>query len=180
MRPPPRLADMRRQQQLRRDETRLRSEQDRDYEEALEADRKRESEARERAETLEAIQLAEEAERADAERKEREAQASLASELARKRDRLAVEPATGADSARLRIQLPNGAKVDRRFHKTDTVQLVKDFVDLHIHDNDLDIHSFALATHYPREEFQGDDLEKTIDAAHPEQFPRAQGPSWGK
>jgi hypothetical protein len=52
-----------------------------------------------------------------------------------------VEPsADGPDkTATLRLSVPGGGKLQRRFLETDTVALVFDFVDVEIVDQDLDI-----------------------------------------
>ena len=44
--------------------------------------------------------------------------------LKRKRDDLGPEPPEGADATKLRLQLPNGSKIDRRFLSNDTFQEV--------------------------------------------------------
>lgn len=68
--------------------------------------------------------------------------------------------------SRLRLQFPNGAKVDRRFASSDPVRRVADFVDVYVADGDLDMASYTLATHYPREEFAGERLDLTLAEAN--------------
>jgi len=50
-----------------------------------------------------------------------QAQAKEAS-LKRKRDNLGPEPAAGPGAARLRLQFPNGTKIDRRFQESQPLQ----------------------------------------------------------
>ena len=99
----------------------MRTEQDRDYQEGLERDRLRE--AQRQAEREEAER------RARAEREAREqAELEAAQAESLRRARLGTEPPPGSGVARVRVQFPDGARVDRRFLLTDQVALLRDFV----------------------------------------------------
>lgn len=134
--------------------------------EALEADRRREAELaaeRERQDQeAEQQRQAEEARRREAEA----AAATRAAALEAKRARLPPEPAAGAASVlRLRLQFPHGRKADRRFNATDTISVVRDFVDLHVADSPglEGPVNYSLSTPYPKRTF--DDPEVTLQDA---------------
>ena len=57
--------------------------------------------------------------------------------LKRKRDRLGAEPPAGPDTTKLRLAFPNGSKIDRKFTSTQTLQEVRDFVDVYLGDNEV-------------------------------------------
>jgi membrane protein involved in colicin uptake len=109
----------------REEATRLREQQDREYREAMEADRlaqnrqreeaaareKAEEEARQAAELAAAVEMSKQLTREDTLRKLR---ATFSAH---------PEPEAGANVAAVRFQLPSGKKLSRRFVKTDTVQV---------------------------------------------------------
>ena len=66
----------------------------------------------------------------------------------------------------MRVQFPDGARVDRRFLLTDQVSLLRDFVDCHRQDAGLPQMNYGLATHYPMRELDGELLERTVAEAH--------------
>jgi len=158
----------RRAQAQRAESSNLRSEQDSEYERTLEADRQRE--------------LVEEAERAKREQEfdDAHAQAELDAALAmskvldkeaclkRKRERLRAEPPAGADTSKLRLQLPNGSKLDRRFLASATLQEVCDFIDVYLGENEIKIESYSLSTNFPRKNFS--DMAQDLKQAglHPQ------------
>jgi len=142
----------------REEEAALRREQDREFQEALEADRAREAERRAERE---------EAERAEREREERERleQEEREEALAIARSLVGDEPPAngpgGSDAVtRIRLTLPNGRRIDRRFHADDTVGTVRAFLVVHFHDAGVDIANFALSTSFPRRAY--DDPELTL------------------
>ena len=83
-----------------------------------------------------------------------------------RRARLGTEPPPGSGVARVRVQFPDGARVDRRFLLTDQVALLRDFVDCHRQDAGLPQMNYGLATHYPMRELDGELLERTVAEAH--------------
>jgi membrane protein involved in colicin uptake len=117
----------------REEATRLREQQDREYREAMEADRlaqirqreeaaareKAEEEARQAAELAAAVEMSKQLTREDTLRKLR---ATFSAH---------PEPEAGSNVAAVRFQLPSGKKLSRRFVKTDTVQVRKTFYVYH-------------------------------------------------
>jgi hypothetical protein len=79
-----------------------------------------------------------------------------------KRLRVSVEP-PAEYSARVRVQMPNGAKLDRRFLPQDTVQHVREFLEVYVHDNNIPIVNFSISTHYPKRTLS--DPSQTIEEA---------------
>lgn len=113
----------------RREAQRLREEQDREYQESLEAER-RELERREK----------EEREKQEAEeKKKQEEELAAAVELSRKLTRedtirklkssfnLIPEPEKHPDASTIRFQLPRGIKLERRFLKTEPMQVKHEY-----------------------------------------------------
>ena len=149
-----RVAAVRRLDATRQQDRQLRREQDAEFQASLEADRKKEQLHRERQEEAarqeaELKLAADKALQEAAELEQRKAQA-----LADARRRLGDEPrGPPQKSARVRVQLPNGTKVDRRFPLDATIDHLRDFVNLYIHDNHLDLDKFQFATNYPRRIF---------------------------
>lgn len=136
--------------------------------EALEADRRREAalraeaEKRAREEADERRRRAEEEDRARSEAMQRDAL------LREKRARLPPEPALGGGAMKLRLQFPSGAKVDRRFRPEDSLQLVADFIDLHVADagpdgSDSRLVNYSLSANFPKRSFT--DLSVTLQQA---------------
>jgi FAS-associated factor 2 len=152
------LENERSAQEQRQESTSLRGEQDVEFERALEADRQREAE--ERAER----QRKEEAE--DEAKVEAELQAAMAlskslnkeANLKRKREKLGAEPPKGPDATKLRLQFPNGSKIDRRFNKTCTVQEVRDFIEVYLGDNEITMEQFSISTNFPRKTFSDNSI----------------------
>jgi hypothetical protein len=149
--------------------TSLRSEQNVEFERAAEADR-------ERASSLHAERRAKEEE---AERAESQAELSAALELSkaldkeatlrRKRDGLAPEPPPGPDTTKIRLQLPNGSKIDRRFLASSTLAAVRDFVDVYLGDNGhAHIERYSLATNFPRKVFTDGGMGLREAGLHPQ------------
>ena len=101
----------------------MREQQDREYREAEEADR-RERERRDKEER-EALQREED----ERNRKELEEAVELSKKLnyegdiERRRIELGDEPEGTTDIAMVRFQLPQGSKISRKFYKTDKVQV---------------------------------------------------------
>ena len=133
------------------------------YEQAAAADRERETAAREE-------RLRREQEEDDSKAKaELEAALELSktldkeASLKRKRESLGVEPPKGPDATKLRLQLPNGSKLDRRFLATASLQDVRNFVDVYLGDNEIPIESYSLSTNFPRKTFE-DHSQTLIDA----------------
>ena len=132
----------------REEETRLRQEQDREYREALEADRAREAERQAERER-------EERERQEREEKERRAREEKEDALAKAMSLVGDEPPAGTpDTARVRLTLPNGRRIDRRFRADDTLEVVRAFLTVHFHENDVGIVHFSLLTSFPKRTYE--------------------------
>ncbi|XP_010252722.1 PREDICTED: plant UBX domain-containing protein 10 [Nelumbo nucifera] len=138
----------------RRNNMRLREEQDAAYRAALEADQARERQRKEEQERLER-------EAAEGERKrkeEEEAQERAAREaaereavLARRRQEkamsLGVEPEKGPNVTQVLVRFPNGERKERRFHNIATIQSVYDYVDSL---DCLNSEKYSLVSNFPR------------------------------
>ncbi|KAF0697650.1 Aste57867_11670 [Aphanomyces stellatus] len=156
------LVAVRAQEQFRTEAQVLREQQDLEYQESLEADRRKAEEEMLRQEREEAearqlsMRLQEEAEAARREAAEREAA------VAAKRQRLDGGPTVkGKDTAFIRFQLHNGAKVERLFWAQDTFETIRAFVDVTLFDRDIPIVRYEVATNFPRKSWGPDD-DQTI------------------
>ncbi|RQM26085.1 hypothetical protein B5M09_002522 [Aphanomyces astaci] len=163
------LAAARAQELFRFDSTEaqlLREQQDEEYQQSLEADRRkveeealRQAQEEEQARQL-SIRLQEEADAA------RRAAAERESAIKVKRSRLANGPVTkGKDTAFLRLQLHNGTKLERLFWASDTFHTVRDFVDVAFFERDIAIVRYELATNYPRKCWGWDQSHVTLQDA---------------
>lgn len=96
-------------------------------------------------------------------------------EVCRRRVAGNPEPPAGPGIATLRLQLPNGTKLQRRFKATDELRLVKDFVTVSSADLKLDVIlgvdvAFNLASSFPKRTFDtsssaSQDVAQTLQAA---------------
>jgi len=181
------------QENNRREEaTRLRAQQDEEYRAAMRAD----EDARVRARAEEAKRESEEEERRQqeelAEAVELSKKLTQQDTIRKLRESLPTEPDTGAvDVSTIRFQLPTGKKLSRRFAKTDTIQIVFNFLTLHFDElgeaaaaaaaaDSVGVESggestgtggkitnFSICTHFPKVELT--DMTQTIESAglHP-------------
>mmetsp|Transcript_6328 Transcript_6328/g.13733 ORF Transcript_6328/g.13733 Transcript_6328/m.13733 type:complete len:577 (+) Transcript_6328:62-1792(+) len=143
----------------RQEEIRLRQEQDREYQEALLADQLREIARREEEESA----RREEEEREERERRKVEEEES---KLAKARSLLefAGEPPAGGTVARVRFTLPNGKKVDRRFHPGNNLKAVYAFLTVYFHEEGVELKNFGLSTNFPKRSFSlEEEGEKTLE-----------------
>jgi hypothetical protein len=69
----------------------------------------------------------------------------------RKREALSSEPSEGPDIYTIRFQLPKSNKITRRFHKTDTVQTITDFLTVYFSDSGSNVKNFSMSTHSKQE-----------------------------
>eukprot|EP00747_Dinoflagellata_sp_TGD_P165079 gnl/TRDRNA2_/TRDRNA2_185899_c0_seq1.p1 gnl/TRDRNA2_/TRDRNA2_185899_c0~~gnl/TRDRNA2_/TRDRNA2_185899_c0_seq1.p1 ORF type:complete len:500 (-),score=118.63 gnl/TRDRNA2_/TRDRNA2_185899_c0_seq1:150-1541(-) len=100
----------------------LRSEQDREYEEALEMDRLREAEQKAEEEKRAEEAARQQAAAAEAQRQAEEAEAQRQAVEARRKEQAAALEAPGADAtARISLRLPNGQRIERKFRPTSTL-----------------------------------------------------------
>lgn len=152
---------------------RLREEQDAAFAESLARDaararevedqRRREEEAKEREEEARRVEAEERRRREDA---ERERVRAIESRRVAKASSLREEPEEGAEGvSKLAIRLPDGSRAARRFHSSDTISDVYDFVDTL---DELDEVEYSLISNFPRRNFPRGDVTSLLDAgAHP-------------
>lgn len=155
------MAAMRRMQ--RQEEVMLRQDQDREYRETLEEDQKRERDKieQERLQEEEEQNIRENIEIAQNEKQNR---------LQNARDMLRLngegEPDLNDKSilqARVRLMLPSGKRVERRFRGNDTINVMRAFLVLHFDENDdIGIENFQLSMNYPKKSLV--DGEKTLES----------------
>jgi hypothetical protein len=170
------LATARHVRQQRTEAQILREQQDREYQESLAADRRREQEAREQAEREdeERLQKEEEERRAEeearrAEEEEIRQEEEYKAEIEVKRARIADGPKArmpppGADfkTAVIKFHLYNGTRLDHIFYAHDTLKTVRDFIDVEFFDRDIKIRNYELATKFPKKVYGPDLLDVTL------------------
>ncbi|KAH9774969.1 Plant UBX domain-containing protein 10 [Citrus sinensis] len=170
----PALLQARLDAEERRNNMRLREEQDAAYRAALEADQAREQQRREEQERLE--REAAEAERKhkeEVEAREREAreaaerEAALAKMRQEKALSLGAEPEKGPNVTQVLVRFPNGERKERRFHSTAVVQSLYDYVDSL---GCLEVQNYSLVSNFPRVVYSTDKLSLSLKEAglHPQ------------
>ncbi|CAH1451586.1 unnamed protein product [Lactuca virosa] len=162
----PVLVTARLEAEERRNNIRLREEQDAAYQAALEADQARERQRREEQERLEREaaeaekkQKEEEEARERAAREAAEREAALIKLREEKSLLLGPEPEKGPDVTQVLVRLPNGERKGRRFHCSATIQSLYDFIDS---SGALEIGSYSLVTNFPRVLYGPDKLSFTL------------------
>ena len=163
--------------------------QDQQFQDALAADQQREREERERAERIER-----EREQAEREQEEAETAAQLEEAVAlsrhlsrqnaaeQKRAALPPEPASARGCTKLKVRLPAGAPVTRKFEKETTIAIVRDwvFVELVAREEEMKrsgaqdtpiVRNFRLNCNMPRCSFgeEAEDTAQTLESTglHP-------------
>ncbi|KAJ0971099.1 hypothetical protein J5N97_019058 [Dioscorea zingiberensis] len=170
----PSLVTARLEAEERRNNMRLREEQDAAYRASLEADQARERQRKEEQERLE--REAAEAERKCKEEEEaRERAAREAAEreaaLAKRREEkamsLGIEPDKGPDVTRVLIRFPTGERKERRFHCSATIKSLYDYVDSL---DCLNAEKYFLVSSYPRVSYGPEKYSQTLMEAglHPQ------------
>ncbi|XP_057967025.1 plant UBX domain-containing protein 10 [Malania oleifera] len=158
----------------RRNNVRLREEQDAAFRAALEADQARERQRREEQERLE--REAAEAERKrkeEEEAREKAAREAVEREVARARLRqekalsLGTEPEKGPNVTQVVVRFPTGERKERRFHSTSTIQCLYDYVDSL---DCLEVESYSLVSNFPRVVYGPEKLSQSLKEAglHPQ------------
>ncbi|KAK7356813.1 hypothetical protein VNO80_16091 [Phaseolus coccineus] len=170
----PDLVSARLDAEERRNNMRLREEQDAAYRAALEADQARERQRREEEERLarEAAE-AERKRREEEEARERaaqeaaEKQAALAKMRQEKAQSLGEEPEKGPDVTQVLVRFPNGERKERRFKSTATIQSLYDYVDSL---GSLEAESYSLVSNFPRVMYGQEKLALSLKEAglHPQ------------
>lgn len=166
------IANARFERQQREEAVSLRAQQDREYQEALEADRKRieqqrleeeerlrqlEREAQER-ELKEAIELSQNLEKESVLAKRREAI----------KNNNELQNSNAPTLALIRFQLPQGAKISRKFDKDDQIQMIYDYLYVYFADNNSPTKNFMVSTNFPKQDL----IDKTISLEKAGLFPR--------
>ncbi|KAL0446804.1 UNVERIFIED_CONTAM: Plant UBX domain-containing protein 10 [Sesamum latifolium] len=170
----PVLVSARIEAEERRNNRRLREEQDAAYRAALEADQARERQRKEEQERLE--REAAEAERKrkeEEEAREREAreaaerEAALAKIREEKALSLGAEPEKGPDVTQILVRFPSGERKGRRFHCTATIQSLYDYVDSL---GSLEVDGYSLVSNFPRTVYGQEMLSLSLKEAglHPQ------------
>ncbi|KAG7384714.1 hypothetical protein PHYPSEUDO_002359 [Phytophthora pseudosyringae] len=173
------LATARHVRQQRTETQILRDQQDREYQESLAADRRREQESREQAEREQKERLREEEEERRAEEEARRAEEEKArqeeqykAQIEAKRARIAGGPKSrtpppGADykTAEVKFHLHNGTRLDHIFYAHDTLKTVRDFIDVEFFDREITIRNYELATNFPKKVYGPDLLDVTLTDA---------------
>ncbi|GAB4834623.1 Plant UBX domain-containing protein 10 [Ancistrocladus abbreviatus] len=158
----------------RRNNMRLREEQDAAYRAALEADQARERQRREEQERLERVAAEEERKRREEEeareraaREAAEREAALARRRQEKALSLGAEPEKGPDVTQVLVRFPTGERKDRRFQSTATIQSIYDYVDSL---DCLDVENYSLVSNFPRTVYGPEKLSMTLKEAglHPQ------------
>lgn len=170
------LADQTRTTARRAEATSLRAQQDLEYAEAMERDRvAREAVERERARREQEERAREEEAHAKAQEAELQNALNLSmtlnyeKQINELRSSLPVEPSESApDVSAIRLQLPRGGKLSRRFNKRDTVQTIHDFLQIYFFDNQIEVKNFSVSTNYPKRELSNERATTIEDAGlHP-------------
>ncbi|ONK56672.1 uncharacterized protein A4U43_C10F11470 [Asparagus officinalis] len=157
----------------RRNNLRLREEQDAAYRAALEADRARERQRKEEQERLEREaaeaykkrkEEEEAAERAAQEAAER--QAALVRRRQEKALELGEEPEKGSDVTQVLFRFPNGERKERRFQSSATIESLYTYVDSLDCLND---EKYSLVSNFPRVSYGSEKYSITLKEAglHP-------------
>lgn len=136
----------------------LREQQDREYHETLEADRRRELEERD----AERKAAEEEQQRQDAIQAEKRKLEMLAERRFKKSQELGKEPEKGPGVTSIVLRLPDGTRVDRRFRLEDTVRVIFDWADI----QGVSIEHAALVSSFPRKVLlYPEDADQTLEEA---------------
>jgi hypothetical protein len=90
--------------------------------------------------------------------------------LQKKRERLPAEPAqdqstAGPECTAIRVNLPTGGRLQRRFLRTDTVQFLRDFIDIELDAMAVPIERYNLVNSYPRRTFTAEDGQVVLAEA---------------
>ncbi|RAL50963.1 hypothetical protein DM860_005319 [Cuscuta australis] len=170
----PVLVSARLEAEERRNNIRLREEQDAAYRAALEADQARERQRKEEEERL-AREAAETERKRKEEEEAREREAREAAEreaaLAKLREDKALslgpEPDKGPDVTQVVVRFPSGEREGRRFYCTKTIQTLYDYVDSL---GRVEVESYSLVSNFPRTVYGPDKVKLSLKEAglHPQ------------
>ena len=167
------IQESRQIQREREERRRLQEQQDFAYNESLRLDREREE--RMKREADERARVAEEAEEAKALQEAMEMSKQLTKEENYRiaKERLLEEPAAGSECARLVLKLPDGSRVIRRFPRLATLQNVRDFVNITVHQKQLNITNYTLNSNFPKKTFGEDEEDLNVNLSESGLYPEA-------
>lgn len=78
--------------------------------------------------------------------------------IERLKESFPVEPSESeAEVATVRFQLPSSCKpnkIIRRFHGSDSMQVLYDYIAIHFHDQEIPIKNFMLSTNFPKKDIE--------------------------
>ncbi|KAL8064284.1 hypothetical protein ABFX02_01G080000 [Erythranthe guttata] len=135
----------------------IREQQNDEYLAALQADREKELKAKEDAEAA----LAEERRKEEESHRKLLEQQEIERQLAAKEASLPQEPNTDDDnSVTLLVRMPDGTRRSRRFHKSDKLQYLFDFIDI---GRGITPGSYRLVRSYPRRAFSDGESSSTMN-----------------
>jgi hypothetical protein len=64
----------------------------------------------------------------------------------------------------IKIQLPNGGKIIKKFNTSSTVKNIKNFIELYIHENNIDIKNYILSLNFPKIQLESSFDEQEIQS----------------
>ncbi|PHU27970.1 Plant UBX domain-containing protein 10 [Capsicum chinense] len=162
----PVLVSARLEAEERRNNIRLREEQDAAYRAALEADQARErqrieEQERQEREAAEAERKRKEEEEARerAAREAAEREAALAKSREEKLQSLGPEPEKGPDVTQVLVRFPTGERKERRFQCSTTIQSLYDYVDSL---GCLEVEKYSLVSNFPRTVYGSEKLALSL------------------
>jgi len=164
------MENARRVQREREQTRQLLNEQDAEYRAALEADRLVQQQ-KEREILIEKRAKEEEQRKAEEEiTKQKERENYKKNRLAYLEENVGEEPRLGAGTTRIRLQLPSGAKLDRKFLKEETLESVAEFLELYLLRINSEIQRFGFSTNYPKRNFSKEEYDLSLSEAglHPQ------------
>jgi FAS-associated factor 2 len=132
----------------REQEAVLRRTQDEEYQEALRMDRLRVEQA-----TAQELQRVQEEEHLKA------LVTAKQTAIAKAREMVGEEPAQGG--CMVRFVLPSGSKLNRRFANDATIQVLKAYLQVYFHDNEMSMGCIGLSTSFPRKTYN-DESEQQL------------------
>lgn len=137
----------------REQENTLRRQQDEEYQAALLADQERQRQQEERQLQLQEQQRQIEQEQEEQRAAELQRQQALEDRINRARQLLSDEPTTTDNITRIRFVLPSGKRLERKFHSTDTIAVLRAFLAVHFHDAAIEMPNIGLSTSFPKKAF---------------------------
>ena len=157
---------LRRLQRL--EEVRLREEQDREYRETLEADQERQRLKKEEEDRVreEEKRLKEEQEKLEREKREKlEKARSLLEKSSNGESNVTCSSSDESQPVkmtRVRLMLPSGKRLERKFKGDDTIDTIRAFLVLHFEETGIVMENFQLNSNYPRKALV--DGDKTLES----------------